>query len=102
MGFLLVACPHCSEIALQWTLSWIHYSGASWTDGGGRNNAAPPSVPKGRRCEECYWLDDAEKVRTIQIREPKAALTDRSQLLAPFLTKPSARDYHRARTVAFL
>lgn len=64
----IIACPKCKGLAKHMTLASGNGFGAKiWTDGKGDAPMCPglPPVVKCHHCAEIYWLEDAEKVGSI-------------------------------------
>ncbi len=62
----VIACPHCSHLALRKRLRSVNFYGATrWSDG---YFSCFPGLPAFTRCARChgvFWLDDAEVIGTL-------------------------------------
>jgi len=95
----IVACPHCKALAMDGTLNSGNTFGATvWTDG--KQIAPmlplPPAVVKCHECGECYWLDDAEEIGSIEPWDSEEEEVDPAWAAAPAVQEPTEDEYYQA------
>lgn len=94
----IVACPHCEGLARHMTLMSGNTIGATtWTDG--KQIAPmlprPPAVVKCHKCNECYWLSDADVVGSLRpFGSDESA--DPEWKAAPYVEEPSEEEFYQA------
>lgn len=96
----IVACPHCKALAKDPTLQSGNTFGARrWTDGKmiAPMLPCPPAVVKCHSCSQCYWIEDAEKVGTVDSEYWKSGRPDNPAWAeAPEVKGPNELEYYKA------
>jgi hypothetical protein len=96
----VVACPHCKALAKHLTLMSGNTFGAQrWTDGKmvAPMLPRPPAVVKCHACGECYWLEDAESVGTVDSEHCRTGRPDNpAWAAAPEVKELNEREYYKA------
>src|ERR1044072_246587 len=93
------ASPRCGALAKHTTLVSGNTLGSRvWTDGKRISPMLPrpPVVVKCHQCAECFWLDQAEKVGTVERRVKEGRIVDPAWTAAPVVQEPTEEEYYQA------
>lgn len=95
----IIACPKCNGLAKYMTLMSGNTFGACvWTDG--KQFAPmlphPPAVVKCLHCGECYWLNKAKEVGSVEPWSGKDQSGDPAWTAAMELQEPTEEEYYQA------
>ena len=98
---IIIACPRCTGLAKYGTLSSLGNLAdpRCWTDGKvvyPSSCWSPPVVVMCRHCGECYWLDEAEKVGTVDPLSGEGRQVDPLWVAAEDVREPTEEEYYRA------
>ena len=95
----IIACPKCNGLAKYMTLMSGNTFGARvWTDG--KQFAPmlphPPAVVQCHHCGECYWLDKAKEVGTVEPWSANDQSGDPAWTAAKEVQEPTETEYYEA------